>query len=49
MSESEQMAYLTERAARGNPTRMAEILAKPGTTNEILPGDELPEGYFDGC
>ena len=29
------------------PNRMAEILAKAGTTNEVLPGDEIPEGWLE--
>ncbi len=26
---------------------MADILAKAGTTNEVLPGDEIPEGWLE--
>ncbi len=47
MSEQEQMAFLYDRTTRERPLRMAQILAKAGTTKAVLPGDELPEGYFE--
>ncbi len=48
LSESDQSAYLDARAARARPGIMADILAEAGTTNEVLPGDEVPEGWLHG-
>jgi hypothetical protein len=46
LSAGEQSAYLEARAAHAQPGTMAEILSKAGTTNEVLPGDEVPEGWL---
>ncbi len=47
MTPEEQLDYLRKRAAGAQVDRFAEIIAKTGTTNEVLPGDEIPEGYWD--
>jgi hypothetical protein len=47
LTPEEQKAWLEARAARGNPARLLELIGKAGTTTEIRPGDEIPEGYFD--
>jgi uncharacterized protein (DUF1778 family) len=47
MSPEDQRAWLASRAGRGDRTRLLELLAKAGTTAEIRPGDEIPEGYLD--
>jgi len=44
----EQAAYLDARAARSREGRLAELIAKAGTTREVLPGDEVPEGWLGG-
>ena len=41
----EQMAFFRERAARGRPKEAARPLGTAGTTDAVLPGDELPEGW----
>jgi uncharacterized protein (DUF1778 family) len=46
LTEEEQSAYLDGRAARARDGRLAEILGKAGTTDAVLPGDELPEGWL---
>jgi uncharacterized protein (DUF1778 family) len=46
LEPAEQMAYLEVRAARAQPEKMAEILAKAGTADVVLPGDEVPEGWL---
>ena len=48
MSAAEQAAYLEARAARSREGRFTEILRDAGTTTEVLPGDEVPEGWLDG-
>jgi hypothetical protein len=47
LTPEEQTTYLRKRAAGAQVDRFAEIIAKAGTTNEVLPGDEIPEGYWD--
>jgi hypothetical protein len=34
--------YLKERAARGNPERALELLAKAGRNGPVVTGDEIP-------
>jgi hypothetical protein len=46
LSADEQAAYLEGRASRARPGRMAEILAKAGTTDAVLPGDAVPEDWL---
>lgn len=41
------LAALHERATRGSPEEAARLLAKAGTTDAVLPGDELPEAWPD--
>ena len=47
MTPEEQAAYLEARDRRARPVQMAEILANAGTTDEVLPGDEVPEGWLE--
>jgi hypothetical protein len=47
LTPEEQEAYLASRARRGSAAGMLEVLRKAGTTTEVRPGDEIPEGYFD--
>jgi uncharacterized protein (DUF1778 family) len=47
LSPHEQSAYLEGRAASARPARMAELLAKAGTTTAVGSGDELPEGWLE--
>ena len=48
LTPAEQSAYLNARAERSQPGRFAELLRAAGTTTEVLPGDEIPEGWLDG-
>lgn len=45
LSPEEQSAYLDARAARSRDD-LAEILRKAGTTDRVLPGDEVPEDWL---
>ena len=45
-SPQEQAAYLEARANRAHPDAMRDILATAGTTHAVLPGDEVPDGWF---
>jgi hypothetical protein len=47
MTGAEQIAYLEARAARGRNVKLADILARAGTTGAVLPGDELPEEWLE--
>lgn len=47
MSEAEQIAFLDRRSSLAEPGQLAAILAKAGTTTDVLPGDELPEGWLE--
>jgi hypothetical protein len=51
LSLEEQTAFFEARIARGRESgeSMADILARAGTTNEVLPGDEIPEGYWESA
>lgn len=42
----EQSAYLEGRASRVRPDRLREVIAKAGTTTDVLPGDEVPDGWL---
>ncbi len=46
LTPAEQLNYLEGRAARTRPGRMAELLAKAGTTEAVRPGDEVPDGLL---
>ena len=46
LTPAEQLDYLDGRAARALPGRMAELLAKAGTTEAVRPGDEVPDGIL---
>jgi hypothetical protein len=46
LSPDEQADYLAARAARASAGGLAEILAKAGTADTVLPGDELPEDWL---
>jgi hypothetical protein len=46
LEPEEQSGYLDERAARSGKDRLAELIGKAGTTEEVLPGDEIPEGWL---
>jgi len=48
LSTEAQSAYLDSRAAGAKPDRFEELLHKTGTTGEVLPGDEIPEGWLPG-
>jgi len=47
LTASEQLAYLESRASRSQPGRFSELLMKAGTATEVLPGDEIPEGWLE--
>jgi len=47
MNPEEQAAYFEGRAARGAGGSLAESLRQAGTTDRVLPGDELPEDWLD--
>jgi len=49
LSPEEQAAYLDERAARAQPGRLGEILEQAGTTNAVLPGDEISKEWLSGA
>lgn len=44
LSPEEQLAYLQYRAARARPGGLKELLERVGT-DEVIPGDELPEDW----
>jgi hypothetical protein len=46
LSEADQVTYLDQRAARAQTGQMAEIIGRAGTTNDVLPGDEIPNGWL---
>jgi hypothetical protein len=46
LTASEQLAYLESRASRSQPGRFSELLMKAGTATEVLPGNEIPEGWL---
>jgi hypothetical protein len=45
---AEQAAYLEGRAARARDGDLAEVLRRAGTTTDVLPGDEIPDGWLVG-
>jgi hypothetical protein len=48
MGAEQQQAVLAERARRSRPGSYTEILNRAGKA-EPLPGDEIPQDYFDGA
>jgi hypothetical protein len=46
LGPEEQSSYLDERAARSRKEKLAELIGKAGTTDQVLPGDEIPEGWL---
>jgi hypothetical protein len=46
LTSEEQADYLAWRASRPGEGRLAELIGKAGTTDAILPGDEIPEGWM---
>lgn len=46
MLPAEQSAYLEGRVADARPERLAQVLAKAGTTEAVLPDDEIPAGLL---
>ncbi|MGG5890774.1 YlcI/YnfO family protein [Falsiroseomonas sp. HC035] len=46
LTPEEQAVYLDGRAARSREGRLSKLIAKAGTTDEVLPGDELPAGWL---
>jgi hypothetical protein len=46
LSPEEQSAYFEQRLRSAGVDRFKEVLAAAGTTTEILPGDEIPEGWL---
>jgi hypothetical protein len=46
LTPEEQATYLGSRAAQSRAGRLSELIAKAGTSGEVLPGDEIPEGWF---
>ncbi len=47
LTPAEQQAYLGQRAAGAPPGGIALLLAKAGTTDVVLPGDEIPDDWLD--
>jgi hypothetical protein len=48
LTPEEQAAFLEARAAHARPGRYEELLARAGTSEAALPGDEVPEGWLAG-
>ncbi|MGI4797130.1 MAG: hypothetical protein ACRYG8_24370 [Janthinobacterium lividum] len=46
LSAEEQGDYLATRAARSDGRPLTAVIGRAGTTDEVLPGDELPEGWL---
>jgi HicB family len=46
LTPEEQANYLKGRAARSREGRLAELIRKAGTTDSVLPGDEIPGGWL---
>jgi hypothetical protein len=46
LEPNEQTGYLDDRAARSRKDRLAELIGKAGTTDQVLPGDEIPAGWL---
>ena len=45
LSPEEQAAFFGGRLGKAGPDRFEEVLRTAGTTNDVLPGDELPENW----
>ena len=46
LGPEEQSNYLDERVTRSRKEKLSELIGKAGTTDEVLPGDEIPEGWL---
>jgi hypothetical protein len=46
LTPEEQAKYLEGLAARSREGRLAKLIGKAGTTDAVLPGDEIPEGWM---
>ena len=46
LSPEEQRAYFEARASRATPDTLREVLARTGTTEAVLPGDEIPADWL---
>jgi hypothetical protein len=46
LTPQEQANYLEARAARSREGRLSELVGKAGTTDAVLPGDEIPDGWM---
>jgi len=46
MTPEAQATYLQERASRAQQGRLAALLGLAGTTEAVLPGDEVPDGWL---
>ena len=46
LSPDEQAAYFEERLRSAGRDRLEEVLRKAGTTEAVLPGDELPDDWL---
>jgi hypothetical protein len=46
LTPDEQANYLAWRAAKFGEGKLAELIGKAGTTDAVLPGDEIPEGWL---
>ena len=46
LTPEEQASYLGNRAAQSREGRLSELISKAGTSGEVLPGDESPEGWL---
>ena len=48
LTPDEQLTHLGARSARARPSDLQDTLAKAGTTTDVLPGDEVPDGWQTG-
>lgn len=46
LTPEEQAKHLEGLAARSGEGRLAKLIGKAGTTDAVLPGDEIPEGWM---
>jgi hypothetical protein len=46
LEPAEQASYLDERAARSGKEKLVELIGKSGTTDDVLPGDEIQQGWL---
>jgi hypothetical protein len=48
LTADEQFAYLAHRSARAQSSTMLDVIERAGTTHGMLPGDEVPDGWYSG-